>query len=417
MSEPSPFRNRPAARAPGDRARERAPLSHRLLLRAYPRWFRDEFGVELTGYLARQRTEPRYRERALGSARFWWDAGTDALVTGVTLRLGRARERWAGLWRGREEGGRGWLAGGGDHERERGGVGTMLEAITRDVRHALRSLARSPGYALVFIVTLGLGIGANTAMFSAVNGVLLRPLPHEDGDRLVYLRHSARLADIDNALFSVPEVGDYRQGPSLEAVAEFSALPFTMLGHEFPRRVRAGIVTGNYFDVLGLSPALGRTVGPEDDGAEAPAVIVLSDAYWRSVFGADPDILGKTVQINGRSATSVGGAEPAPPYPERTDIYVNMATSPHHLDAAMSHDRTHRMTEVFARLSPGATVESVRTEASAISSRLHAEYPEAYDASSGFEVTVTPLKTQLTSRARPTLLLLLGTAFLILLTA
>ncbi len=294
----------------------------------------------------------------------------------------------------------------------------MLGAITRDVRQAVRGLAKNPGYALVFVVTLGLGIGANTAMFSAVNGVLLRPLPHEDGDRLVYLRHTAPRSGIDNALFSVPEIDDYRQGsPSLDEVAEFSALTFTMLGLETPRRVRAGIVTGNYFDVMGLSATLGRTVGREDDGEGAAAVIVLSHAYWRSMFGGDPGIIGKTVEMNGRTATFVGVAEPAPPYPERTDIYVNMATSPHHLDASMNHDRIHRMTEVFARLSPEATVESARTEAVAITSRIHEEYPEAYDAGSGYEVTVTPLKTQLTSRARPTLLLLLGTAFFVLIIA
>ncbi len=294
----------------------------------------------------------------------------------------------------------------------------MLGAITRDVRQAVRGLAKNPGYALVFVVTLGLGIGANTAMFSAVNGVLLRPLPHEDGDRLVYLRHTAPRSGIDNALFSVPEIDDYRQGsPSLDEVAEFSALTFTMLGLETPRRVRAGIVTGNYFDVMGLSATLGRTVGREDDGEGAAAVIVLSHAYWRSMFGGDPGIIGKTVEMNGRTATFVGVAEPAPPYPERTDIYVNMATSPHHLDASMNHDRIHRMTEVFARLSPEATVESARTEAAAITSRIHEEYPEAYDAGSGYEVTVTPLKTQLTSRARPTLLLLLGTAFFVLIIA
>ncbi|MEE8116806.1 MAG: ABC transporter permease [Gemmatimonadales bacterium] len=294
----------------------------------------------------------------------------------------------------------------------------MLGAITRDVRQAVRGLAKNPGYALVFVVTLGLGIGANTAMFSAVNGVLLRPLPHEDGDRLVYLRHTAPRSGIDNALFSVPEIDDYRQGsPSLDEVAEFSALTFTMLGLETPRRVRAGIVTGNYFDVMGLSATLGRTVGREDDGEGAAAVIFLSHAYWRSMFGGDPGIIGKTVEMNGRTATFVGVAEPAPPYPERTDIYVNMATSPHHLDASMNHDRIHRMTEVFARLSPEATVESARTEAAAITSRIHEEYPEAYDAGSGYEVTVTPLKTQLTSRARPTLLLLLGTAFFVLIIA
>lgn len=109
-----------------------------------------------------------------------------------------------------------------------------------------------------------------------------------------------------NALFSVPEIEDYRQGvPSLRAVAEFSALDFTMLGLEPPHVVRTGIVTGNYFRVMGLSATLGRTVGPEDDAPGAPAVIVLSDAYWRSAFGADSGVIGKTVRVNDRTAAVV----------------------------------------------------------------------------------------------------------------
>lgn len=373
--------------------RRATPRSHRLLLRAYPRWFREEFGEDLARHLRLQRAEPRYRDRIAGAALFWWEALRDALVTGAKLRMG-------------------------GHGQRRGGDGDMIEALARDVRHAVRSLSKSPGYALVFVVTLGLGIGANTAMFSAVNGVLLRPLPHEDGERLVYLRQSAPAIEVANALFSVPEIDDYRQSvPSFEAISEFSAMTFTMLGYETPRLVRAGVVTGNYFEVMGLSATLGRTIGPEDDGPAAPAVIVLSYAYWRSFFGSDPEILGRTVEINGRTATFVGVAEPAPPYPERTDVYVNMATSPHHLEATMSHDRVHRMTEVFARLAPGATVESARSDVAGIAARLHAEYPEAYDPASGYEVSVTPLKTQLTARARPTLLLLLGTALLVLVIA
>jgi predicted permease len=282
----------------------------------------------------------------------------------------------------------------------------------------MRGLRKNPGYAAVFAVTLGLGIGANTAMFSAVNSVLLRPLPHHDGERLVYLRHRAALAGIDNVLFSVPEIDDYRRTvPSFEGVSEFSALTFTLLGLDAPLRVRAGIVTGNYFEVLGLSETRGRLIGPEDDGEAAPAVIVLSDAYWRARFGADPDIVGRTFRVNGRTATVVGVVEPAPPYPEHTDIYVNMVTSPHHLEATMQTDRRHRMTEVFAKLGPGATVESARTEVGAITERLHDENPEAYDRGSGYEVTVTPLKTQITQRARSTFLLLLGTAFFVLVIA
>ncbi len=392
MSEPSGGRVEGTGTEEWDSAGISVPL--RILLRAYPRAFRKQFGSEWAAHLALQRSEPRYRTR-LGALRFWWEAVSDAVITGSRLRMTNV-----------------------DMGRHGGGVGMMLDTWVTDVRHAVRGLARNPGYALVFIVTLGLGIGANTAMFSTVNAVLLRPLPHADGERLVYVRQSAEGGDLDNVLFSVPEIDDYRQGaPSFEAVAEFSALNFTIYGHGTPRRVRAGIVTGNYFGVMGLSALHGRTIGPEDDGAVAPSVIVLSHAYWRSAFGGDPRAIGQTVEINGRSATIVGVAEPAPPYPEQTEIWVNMATSPHHLDATMSHDRTHRMTEVFARLAPGSTVETARAEISAIMSRLHGDFPEAYDAGSGWNVAVTPLKTQLTTRARSTLLLLLGTALLVLVIA
>jgi len=375
----------------------KTPFFDRLLLGVYPRWFLGEYGDELRRHLALQRAEPRYRG-ALGTLRFWVEAGLDGCATALQLRMEGRREA-----RKRTRG---------------GGVGGMTDGIGRDLRYALRGLVKNPGYALVFIVTLGLGIGANTAIFSAVHGVLLRPLPHEDGDRLVYLRQAAPLADLDNVLFSVPEIEDYRTGvATLDEIAEFSAMTFTMLGYEQPRRVRAGIVTGNYFDVMGLSSALGRTVGPEDDGEDAPAVIALSHRYWQNVFGGDPDVLGRTVEMNGRTATIVGVAEPAPPYPERTDIYVNMAASPHHLEATMQTDRVHRMTEVFARLAPGATVESARTQIEGVTSRLHGDHPDVYDTGSGFTVGVTPLKTQLTARARPTLLLLFGTAILVLVIA
>jgi putative ABC transport system permease protein len=371
----------------------------RMLLHAYPREFRDDFAQDLTAHLAMQRGERRY-EGALGSVRFWWDAMSDALVTGARLRAERAREQM--------------------HlpPARRAQLGTVLDGVRSDVRHTTRGLLRSPGYALVFIITLGLGIGANTAMFSAVNGVLLRPLPHDDAERLVYLRHTTALDATQNLVFSVPELNEYRLAtPSLGAVAEFSAMTFTMLGHDAPRRVRAGIVSGNYFDVMGLSATLGRAIGPEDEGAVAAPVVVLSDAYWRRVFSGDRNAIGRSVQINGRSALIVGVAEPAPPYPEATDIYVNISTSPHHLDATMSHDRAHRMTEAFARLAPNATIETARVEIDAVSSRIHAQYPEAYDRATGYEVKVVPLKTQLTTRARPTFLLLLGTAFLVLVIA
>lgn len=373
-----------------------------ILLRWYPGWFLDEFEEELCAHLRRQRAETRYAGRLVGPLRFWAHALADALRAGVELRIDHWKER-----RGRHH-----------IVPDREEVGMFWDGMTRDLRQAGRSLSRTPGYVAVFVLTLGLGIGANTAMFSAVNSVLLKPLPHEDGDRLVYLRHHAPRAGVANTLFSVPEIEDYRSGAaSLEAVAEFSAMTFNMLGHDTPRRVRAGIVTGNYFGVMGLTAMLGRTIGVTDDGEDAAAVTVLSDPYWRQVFGGDPEVVGQTVRINGRTVTIVGVLEPAPPYPEQTDIYVNMVTSPHHLDATMTHDRVHRMTEVFARLTPGADVERAATEVSAVTARIHAEYPEAYDVGTGYEVAVRPLKDQLTSNARPTLLLLLGTALFVLVIA
>lgn len=399
----------------GDPPSGEIPASHRFILRAYPKWFREEFGVELVEHLAHWNRESRYRSGFPGAARFLWDAGTDALVTGLKLRVERAVEGLATLaqWPMRARPVR--LYGGGSGGTEEGGAGAMLERVLREARYGVRSLVKSPGYTAVFVVTLGLGIGVNTAMFTVVNGVLVRPLPNKDGERLVYLRQSAGLAGIANALFSVPEVAAYRTGASsLEAVTEFSALTFTMAGYfDEPRRVRTGIVTGNYFQVLGLSARLGRTLGPEDDGEVAAPVVVVSNSYWRNAMGSDPTVIGKHVGINGRTATLVGVLEPASPYPERTDIYVNLATSPHHLGAAMNHDRSHRMEEVFGRMAPGASVETVRAEVMGIAARLHEEYPEAYDPGSGYTIDVKPLKEQLTSRARPTFLLLLATAGLV----
>ncbi|MDP6580898.1 MAG: ABC transporter permease [Vicinamibacterales bacterium] len=235
-----------------------------------------------------------------------------------------------------------------------------LEDLWRDLRLATRALRKRPGYAAAFVVTLGLGIGANTAMFSVIDGVLLTPLPHWGSDQLVYLRHAAPLVGVDNALFSVPEIVELRDRTTLlDEVAELSTMTFTVLGLDEPRLVRSGIVTGNYFDVMGLRPELGRTFTAGDDGATATPVMLLGYDFWGQVFGFDSTVVGRTFQMNGRSVEVVGVLTPAPPYPERTDIFVNMASSPHHLAATMTDDWTHRMTEVFARLPPDTPLGTV----------------------------------------------------------
>jgi putative ABC transport system permease protein len=286
------------------------------------------------------------------------------------------------------------------------------------VRHALRSLALSPGFSAAVVLTLALGIGANTAVFSVLRGVLLRPLPHRNGEQLMYLRQSASQAGQENTKFSVPEILDYRTGArSLAAVAEFSDLSFNLIGAGEPVQVQAGIVTGNFFEVMGLRAVTGRTLDARDDGPAAAPAMMLTYDYWRRAFGGDPAVIGRSFRINGRSATVVGVAEPAPQFPTENDVFVNMVTSPHHLDATMVTGRTHRMTEVFARLAPGATPTQAQAEVDAIAARLHREYPDAYDAAAGYRLTVTPLRDALTARARRTVLLLTAVAGLVLLTA
>lgn len=285
------------------------------------------------------------------------------------------------------------------------------------MRYAIRSLLKAPGFSLLVVLTLALGIGANTAIFSVFRGVLLRPLPHEGGDDIVYLQQSAELAGLADAKFSVPEIIDFREASrSLSGFAEFSAMPFTMLGAGNPAQVQAGIVTGNFFEVMGLSPVLGRAIGPGDDGAAADPVLMLTYGYWQRAFGGDPDVIGEVIRMNGRSVTIIGVLEPAPPFPGETDVFVNVVTSPHHLDATMVHGRSHRMTDVFARLSPGATIERAQAEIDRIASRIYDEYPEHYDPAAGYAVSITPLRDALVSDARLTLYLLLAAAGLVLLT-
>jgi putative ABC transport system permease protein len=291
-------------------------------------------------------------------------------------------------------------------------------SIVQDLRYAVRTLSRSPGFTLAVALTLALGIGANTAVFSAVRGVLLRPLPHRDGDQLVYLRQTAEGAGIENALFSVPEILDYRSSATaLTGFAEFSQMTFNMLDHEDPVQVTAGIVTGNYFDVMGLSPVHGRLFDARDDGEKAAPVLVLSHDYWMSAFGGDPSAVGRTLRVNNFASTIVGVLQPAPVYPEATDIYVNMVTSPHHLDATMVHGRTHRMTEVFARLSPGTTMTQAQADLDRISVNVYRDNPEAYEQGAGYRITISPLQDVLTRRARTTLTLLMGTAAFVLIIA
>ena len=293
-----------------------------------------------------------------------------------------------------------------------------LESIGADMRYAIRALRHSPAFTLVAIVTIALGIGANTAIFSVVRGVLLKPLPHRDGDRLVYLRHSMDGPGGASISFSVPEVRDFRTGaPALGGIAEFSPWTLKFQSEEGTVRINVGLVTGNYFDVMGLSPVLGRLTSSRDDGPGVQAVAVLSHEYWLKRFRGDSSIIGRQLRLDDKSVTVIGVLEPAPFFPQRVDALLNMVNSDHHISSFMIEGRTHRMTEVVARLAPTASLEQARTEVAAVSSRIQKEYRESYDAESHHRIAVIPFREVMGEAARLRVLLLMAAAAFVLIIA
>jgi putative ABC transport system permease protein len=308
----------------------------------------------------------------------------------------------------------GGLAAAAEAVRDQRGL-PWLETIAADLRYAVRALRHSKGFTAVVVLTLALGIGANTAIFSVVRAVLLKPLPHREGERLVYLRHSMDGPGGASIQFSVPEVRDLRHGvPSLGGIAEFSPWNLTLQTRSGAERIDVGLVTGNYFDVMGLGPVLGRLTSPADDGPGVPPVIVLTHEFWLQRFAGDSAVLGTALTLDNRPVTVIGVLQPAPFFPNRVDALLNMAISDHHLSSFMVEGRTHRMTDVVARLASGATLEQARSEVAAVSARIMREHKDAYDAGSNHRIAVIPFQAALGERASLTLWLLMAAAAFVL---
>src|SRR5215510_2101983 len=290
-------------------------------------------------------------------------------------------------------------------------------SFLRDLRIAAHSLRRTRGLSLAVIVTLAMGIGANAAIFTLVRGVLLKPLVNRDEDRLIYIRQSAPGMRDENTTFSVPEIQDLSAGvKTVSVLGDFSTMGFTMTGLGEPRSVQGGVVSGMYFDVMGLHPVLGRLIGPQDDGPNAVGVVVLTYRFWTTTLRKDPSVIGKTVRlgsIGDRSATIIGVLEPCVPYPQDTEIIANIVTSPHHLSATMVTGRIHRMTELFGRLAPGVTLDQARAELRSIYSTMKKDHPEAYSPNADFQISAKLFHEQITSGARTVLLVLLAASSLV----
>ena len=286
-----------------------------------------------------------------------------------------------------------------------------VETLAQDVRYGARTLRRSPGFALVVVLTMALGIGANTAIFSVVNSVLLRPLPYAGADRVVVLRQEPA-ASAAPLPFSFLELEDYRRQAAsvLEAIAEFHEMWFILLGGDEPSRVATGVVSSNFFDVLGVAPLLGRSFVAADEQPGAPAVLILSHRYWRQRFDGDPSIVGRVFQMNDRPHRVIGVLPPVPQYPSDVDVYMPVAACPFRSAPGMFTTRTARMTQAVARLRPGIELDDARAALAAAAGTMQAEHPEAYPADLRFDITAQPVQEDITRSFRTTLLVLLGTA-------
>lgn len=295
----------------------------------------------------------------------------------------------------------------------------QAEALARDIRFALRSLARAKALTVTVVVTLALGIGANAAIFSVVRSVLLRPLVNREADRLIYIRQGAQGLGIQNLTFSVPEINDLTsRATTIAAFGDFSTVEFTLIGFaREPRLVRAGVVNGSFFEVMGLRPVLGRLLSPADDGPGAAGAAVLTHRFWKEVLNSDPAVIGQTIRLGSTAATVVGVLEPSVPYPTETEIIANMVTSPHHLGATMNTDRKHRMTDLFGRLAPGASVDAARAELASLHASMLREHPDAYSPQARIRLQVRTLQEQIASPARTILLVLMAAAAVVFIIA
>ncbi len=294
----------------------------------------------------------------------------------------------------------------------------LFETILQDVRYGLRALRRYPGYAAAAVLTLALGIGANTAIFSVVHGVILQSLPYGGGDKLVRIQVDAPGAGIEDGAFAPLEIADLQNlTRSFSSIAEYHTMWFVLLGRPEPERVATGVVSAHFFDLMGVKPILGRTFLKGEDGHGAEAVLVLSHQYWMRSFGGDPKIVGQVFRMNDRPHTVVGVLPPIPGYPDENDVYMPISACPFRSSEQVEHNRDAGMLLAFARLKDGATLEGARKDLAEVAAKMANDHPENYPVAARMSIAPVSLREELTRDARPTFLLLAATVGLVLLIA
>jgi predicted permease len=306
--------------------------------------------------------------------------------------------------------------------REARGV-SWFENLIADLKYGSRALFKHPGYALLAVLTLGLGIGANTAIFSVINGVLLKPLPYEHGDRLVVLQQSRPLSGQPNVGVAIAEYFDYRERARdvFDGLVEYHQMNFDLINRGEPDRVNTGVVSHNFFDLLGIKPIIGRTFVQSDDVQGAEAVLLLSHTYWRTKFGGDPNIVGQVFEMNDRPHRVIGVLPNVPHYPQENDVYMPVLACPFRAASEGQIARNRRAfpaLNVFGRLKEGASPAQAASAVESICHTFTQDHKQIYrPETSGFRATTVPVREALTSGAREMLLILLGITGLILLIA
>ncbi len=291
-----------------------------------------------------------------------------------------------------------------------------LVQLRHDVRQAWRQIAAHPGYTLVIVLTLALGIGANTAIFSVARGVLLRPLPYAQGDALVHMVARIPGAATDQLYFPVQELLDYRRATlTLAGLDEYHSMPFSLLGIAEPDRVQTGVISAGFFHTLGVAPLFGRDLRPDDERPGADPVLLLTYDYWRERFGGDPGIVGRRLRMNERPILVVGVLPRLPAYPGKDRIFMPTSACPFRAAESTKSDRSARLLDLWGRLRPGVKLAQAQAEIATISARIARQFPSPD--MNGVAVSLVPVREELVGAFRPTLFVLLGTSGLVLLIA
>ncbi|MGH9768345.1 MAG: ABC transporter permease [Blastocatellia bacterium] len=284
-----------------------------------------------------------------------------------------------------------------------------MKTLWQDARYGLRMLLKKPGFTLTAVITLALGIGATSTIFSFVNGILLRPLPYQDSERLILLDETAAKRGIASMGVSFPNFLDWReQNRVFTGVAAYGESSYTLTGSGEPEELSGASISYNAFEVLGVAPILGRTFTADEDRPENDLVVILGHGLWVRGFGARPEIIGQKITLNNRSRTVIGVMPPDFKFPEVADLWVPLA-----LDTRRWTRNDHGLSAI-ARLKAGVTLEQAQSDITAVARRIEEQNPVTNE---GMGVNLIPLREGLVGDYRKALLILMGVVGLVLLIA